>query len=46
MRQAVASRELGGRLRELGVEPIATTPAEMAAVIKTDKDFYARGSYA
>jgi len=42
MRQAVASPEIGGRLRELGIEPIATTPAEMAAVIKTDKDFYAR----
>ncbi len=42
MRQAVASPEIGGRLRELGIEPIATTPAEMAAAIKTDKEFYAR----
>jgi tripartite-type tricarboxylate transporter receptor subunit TctC len=42
MREAVASPEIGGRLRDLGIEPVATTPAEMAAVIKTDKDFYAR----
>jgi len=42
MRQAVASPEIGGRLRELGIEPIATTPAEMAAAIRTDKEFYAR----
>lgn len=42
MRDAVVPPEISGRLRDLGIEPTATTPDEMAAVIKTDKTFYAQ----
>lgn len=45
MRNAVDTPEVAGRLRELGIEPVATTPEEMAAVIVADKDFYGPPSW-
>ncbi len=40
VREAVASPEVAKRLLDMGIEPNATTPEEMAEVIRTDKAFY------
>jgi tripartite-type tricarboxylate transporter receptor subunit TctC len=40
VQEAAAVPEIRNRLRELGINPVGTTTAEMAATIKTDKVFY------
>lgn len=41
LRDAVATPELEKRLRELGFDPMASTPQEMAKTMESDKAFYA-----
>lgn len=40
VQEAAAVPEIRNRLRELGITPVGTTPAEMAATIQSDKAFY------
>jgi tripartite-type tricarboxylate transporter receptor subunit TctC len=40
MREAAAAPEVVKRLQDMGIEPSATTPEEMAEVIRSDKEFY------
>jgi tripartite-type tricarboxylate transporter receptor subunit TctC len=40
VQEAAAVPEIRNRLQELGINPVGTTSAEMAATIQTDKVFY------